>query len=682
MSLESLFNPRGVVVAGSMTPGRLGAELIKQILAGGYSGGLYATNPKGEGCGTVQGFVSAMQIGEPVDLAVIASPAPTVASVLTDCGRAGVQAAVVITSGFSEAGNQAGEEELRRVAQEHGMRIVGPNCAGMVNTACNLYPTLELRPPSGSVALVSQSGALGGAVLARAQEERLGISKFVSYGNGADLTQVDFLDYLRDDPLTRVVALYIESVNDGRAFLHALTACAERKPVVVIKAGRTRAGARATASHTGSLSGADAVYDAAIRQAGAIRARSVDEMMDLCTAFSSLPPMKGKRLLIVTNSGGPGVLAADLAEELGLDVSEPCAASKAGLGDFIPGHASLKNPVDLTVEGTREGFCRTLQGLLPEYDAALAMNVSTPYLDTLSLAEGVVAGATEGGKPVTANFLPTQLVGDAVNRLKHGGVPNFPSGERAVAALAALAGDYARRQDAKRGMRAALASPQQPVESKPLPGTGPLLEPQAMAWLVENGLPVPAFQVAGTREQAAQAAQTLGFPVVMKIVSPEILHKSDVGGVVIGIRDENEARLAFDRICQAAEGRDYRGVVIYPMISGGVEVLVGLSRDAQFGPIIAVGIGGIFIEVLRDISLRIAPVDAGSALEMVNELRGVALLRGARGRPPCDLQALARLIARVSELPFTYPELKELDLNPVFALAQGVVIGDVRIIRT
>jgi acetyltransferase len=519
-------------------------------------------------------------------------------------------------------------------------------------------------------------------VLARAQDEGLGISKFVSYGNGADLTQVDFLDYLRDDPLTRVVALYIESVSDGRAFLRALTACAERKPVVVIKAGRTGAGARATASHTGSLAGSDAVYEAAIRQAGAIRARSVDELMDLCTAFSSLPPMRGKRLLIVTNSGGPGVLAADLAEELGLDVSEPCAASKAWLGEFVPGHASLKNPVDLTVEGTREGFRRALQGLLPGYDAALAMNVSTPYLDTLGLAEGVIDGSAESGKPVVANFLPTQPVGEAVTRLKAGGVPDYASGERAVAALAALARDFARRQDPERGMWAVLAAQKKPAEPKPLPGTGPLLEPQAMAWLAENGLAVPGFQVAETGEQAAQAAQILGFPVVMKVVSPEILHKSDVGGVMVGIRDEDGARQAFKRIRQAAEGRDFRGVVIYPMVAGGVEVLVGVSRDAQFGPVVAVGVGGIFTEVLRDVSLRVAPVDTGTALEMINELRGAGLLRGARGRPPCDLQALAHLVAQVSELPFAYPELKELDLNPVFALEQGVVIGDVRVIRT
>ena len=336
--------------------------------------------------------------------------------------------------------------------------------------------------------------------------------------------------------------------------MDALAACCRAKPVVVIKAGRTGVGKRATASHTGSMAGSDAVYDAAIRQAGAIRVRSVDDLIDQCIAFSSLPPARGRRLLIVTNSGGPGVLAADQAEEAGLEVGEPSPAAQELLRQFLPAHCSLKNPIDLTVEGTREGFRRTFATLLDEYDLGLAMNVSTPYLDTLSLAQGIVEGAAGSGKPVAANFLPAQLAGEGAACLKAGGIPNFQSGERAASALAAMARyaafqAEARRRPAHRAVGGSLGE-----EPQPLPGSGQMLEPEAMAWLRENGIPVPPFRLATSPQEAAAACREVGFPAVMKVVSPQILHKSDVGGVVVGIRDEAAALAAFAALQQAAQG--------------------------------------------------------------------------------------------------------------------------------
>ena len=678
MTLSSLFYPRSVLVAGSMTPGKLGAELVKQIQVGGYRGSLYALNPKAAGLGSAEGVSSPADLPEPVDLAVIASPASTVAGVLASCGQAGIPYAIIITSGFSEAGNQAGEQELRRVARQYGIQFVGPNCAGMVNTGCELFPCLELRPPAGSVGFISQSGALGGAVLARAQEEGLGISKFVSYGNGAGLGPADFLAFLAEDAQTRVVGLYIESVPDGRAFMAALETCSRAKPVIVIKAGRTSAGSRATASHTGALAGTDAVYDAAIRQAGALRVRSVDEMLDLCAAFASAPLPGGPRLLIVTNSGGPAVLAADLAEEMGLQVAEPAQGAQARLkSSGLAGHASARNPVDLTVEGTREGFYHSFKALLPDYDAALAINVGTPYLDSLALAQGVVEGSAGLGKPVLASFVPSQLTAEAVNLLKARGIPNYPSGERAVAALAGML-SY---RTAREAWRQPQAVPPVDLVDEAVPLPEEALEPQAMAWLHAHGLPTPALRTAQDTDQAAQAANELGFPVVMKVVSPEILHKSEHGGVVLGIRSAEEARQAFERIHGLSGGKDFRGVVIYPQVNGAQEVLIGLSRDAQFGPVVAFGLGGIYTEIWRDVALRVAPVDQSTAMRMILELRSAPLLQGARGQPACDLQALAEMIARVSWLPLKYPDLDELDLNPVFALPAGALVGDVRIIR-
>src|SRR5271157_1900475 len=676
MDLNRFFYPRSVAIIGSMSPGKLGARLADQILDGGYSGNLAAVNPKAEGSAGIRGYDSTAAIPQTPDLALIVSPAATVATMLDDCGKAGIHAAVIITSGFSEAGNSTGEQEIVQVARKYSIRFIGPNCAGIASAGFDFYPTLELRAPAGGVGLISQSGALGGVVLGCAQQRKLGISKFISYGNGSDLNQVDFLRYLAEDGETKVVALYIESVNDGRAFMEALFECASRKPVLVIKAGRTSVGRRATASHTGSMAGSDAVYDAAIQASGAIRVRSVEALMDLCEGFSQTPPVRGKRLLIVTNSGGPGVLAADLAEELGFNVSEPGAELQVQLRAFLPGYCSLKNPVDLTVEGTEEGYRKTLQTLLKDYDAAVAINVGTCYLDNLALSRGVVAGACESDKPVMASFVPEQLMAESIAFMKQNGVIDFPSGERAVSVLAEMA-HYENYRSLFYKKK-----PLQPVlEKRALPGDGFMLEPQAMTWLKENGIPVPEFYVASSANEAVQACERLGYPVVMKVVSPDILHKSDVGGVVVGIYDAQSARYAFEKIRQSAQGKVFCGAIIYPMIQQAQEVLLGLSTDPQFGAVVAFGLGGIYTEIWRDIVLRVAPVDVDEAMEMIQQIKAIKLLTGVRGSSPCDLQALAQTLSNFSRLPFLYPEIGEVDLNPVFLLPKGLVVGDVRVIK-
>ncbi len=683
MTLENLFTPRSLAVVGSASPGKLGAVLIRAVLDGGFAGPVYAVNPKSQGVDSVPGYPSIEAIGQPVDLAVIASPAGSVVDVLEDCGKAGTRAAVVITSGFGETGNHAGEAALLETARRHGIRMVGPNCAGIANTHHRLFPTLEWHPPQGEVALVTQSGALGGVVLAWAAEQGLGISKFISYGNGADLGQEELLHYLSGDPQTRVVALYIESVRNGRSFMEALSACAAQKPVVVIKAGRTDAGRRATASHTGSMAGSDAVYEAAIRECGAVRARSVEEMLDLCRAFTTTCLPRGRRVAVVTNSGGPGVLAADQAAELGLEVPEPSLALKERLREFLSANCSLRNPIDLTVEGTPDGFRKALAAMLEEeYDAAIAINVATPYLDSVGLARGVAGGTAASGKPCLASFLPPQLSREPEQLLKQSGIPNYASGERAAAALAHLAAySEAQRQPAA-------VSPGKYRESAPAEradrlfgGRRALLEPEAMEWLKSEGIPVPPFALAASPEEAAQAAARIGFPVVMKVVSPDILHKSDQGGVILNIRGEKAARAAFEKIRAAAAGKDFRGAILYPMVKAGREVLVGMTGDPQFGPVVAFGLGGIYTEIWRDVALRVAPVTAAEAHEMIRSLRSFPLLAGARGGRRSDLDALAEMLARFSQLPLEFPEVGEIDLNPVFVFEKGLAVGDARVIR-
>jgi acetate---CoA ligase (ADP-forming) len=685
MSIQNLFYPRGVAVIGSTSEGKLGWELIRQMLDGGYHD-IYAVNPKAQGAFSAPGYPSVVEIERPVDMAVIASPPATVPGVLADCGQAGVGAAAIITAGFSEIGNDAGEAEIQRVARQYGIRFVGPNCAGLVNTALNLYPTLETHPPAGGVAFVAQSGAVGGVVTAWAKAFGLGVSKFVSYGNRADLNEIDFLHYLADDDETEVVGLYIESASGGRPFMEAVQACTACKPVIVIKAGRTQSGQRATLSHTGSLAGADAVYDAALKQCGAIRVHTIEELFDLAKGFVHAPHMRGRKVGIVTNSGGPGVLAADRAEEVGLDVAKPSPATREKLAAFLPPYCALKNPIDLTVEGNEDGYRKTLLAIAGEYDAVLALNIAPPYLDSVPLARGICDAAEQTETPIVAAFLPRAVVADAIDYLEAHGMANFATGERAVSALARMAdyGESAKGNIATTVARLRIKSIQRRFSEGKAGEVSeerlPTLEPEAMAWLRENGIPTPPFRFAAASEEAVQGCREIGYPVVMKVVSPQILHKSDVGGVIVGIRDDQQARAAFEKIEAAARGRDFRGVVIYPLIRDAQEVLLGLSRDPQFGPVVAFGLGGIYTEVWRDVALRVAPIDRAEAWRMIREIKSFPLLQGVRGQPPRDLDALVDVLVKFSQLPFRYPQIGEVDLNPVFLLADGLVVGDVRVI--
>ena len=673
----SLFEPRSVAVYGSVSPGKIGRVLIDQLIEGGYAE-VVAVNPKGLGTHDVSAVGSLGELPEsnsPVALAIVASPAATVPDVIEDAGRAGVKVAVIITAGFAEIGNDARESEILDIARKHGMRVVGPNCAGVVNTKWDLFPTLETRPPTGDVAFVSQSGALGGAVLSWAEQQGVGFSKFASYGNACDLTEIDFLDALREDDESRVVCLYIETVSDGRAFLRSATALAAAKPLIVIKSGRSESGGRATLSHTGSMAGSDAVYEAALRQCGAIRARGIEEMFDLCRGFVTLPPMRGGRLAIVTNSGGPGVLAADFAEAEGLEVALPSPSLRERLAEKLPPFCSFGNPFDLTVQADGAAYRDTLTEVLSEYDAAVAINVNVPYLDAAPLAEGVVEAARRMDKPIVASFLAGQPAAAALPVLEVGGLPNFATPERCVHALAKLAA-WTSRKDAQSASSLGFSHP-----AGKLPWGGNPTEPEVMDWLEAAGIPVIPRAVAATADEAIGAARRFDRPVAMKLVASGILHKTEVGGVRLGLETEADLRSAFDALQAAGAGHGFRGVLVAPMVEDAVEILVGLTTDPQFGPVIAVGLGGIYTETLEDISLRVAPIDPRQAERMLRELRGARIVDGFRGQAPRDVGALVDLVAAVSELPFRFEGIRELDLNPVFVLEEGVRVGDARLIR-
>ncbi len=673
MGFKELFYPESIAIFGSVTPGKLGVTFIEQLLRNGYKN-IYAVNPKGASYKTVKGYTGLEQVPQKIDLAMIVSPAATVVSNLEACGKAGIKDVIIISSGFSEAGNLNGEKAVAETAAKYGIRFIGPNCAGLLNTHWNCAATFEAYPPKGSCAIVSQSGAIGGAITYLAQKENLGISKFVSYGNGADLNQVDFLRYLKDDGETTVVAVYIENIKNGREFMAALKELTAVKPVIALKSGRSTAGQRAALSHTGAMAGSDKVYDAAFEECGVIRVDSIDELVDVCKAFQTLPLIKGNKIGIVTNSGGPGVLTTDLAEKLGMDVSEPSPVLKEELRAFLPDFASVRNPVDLTVQGTAENYQKAIEIMLKEYDACIPIFYGTPFIDTLPIAEGYVNAFQNSGKPVAGALESGLYAEESDQLLADKGLPNFNSVERAIKTLYYMY-RYRLYKDG-----AASNEPVNIPSASAAPVELPVLEPQAVGILEENGIPVPPHAFISSRQELDSACRKVDYPLVIKVVSPEIIHKSDFGGVKVNLRSLTEAEEAFDSIRRNAEGYDFRGVMVYPMISGGQEVILGLTRDVTFGPVVAFGLGGIFTELLQDVTLHTAPVSVGEAREMIRKIKGYPMLKGLRGQKPVDFDSLAELIASFSLLPFKYPNLKEADLNPVFAMEKGALAGDIRLV--
>ncbi|MFO7849421.1 MAG: CoA-binding protein, partial [Spirochaetia bacterium] len=443
--LDHLFYPRSIAVIGSVKRGRIGNQIITQLSEGGFSGSLWAVNPSSEspeGFNQVQSASSIENIDEDIDCAVICAPASQVHGIVEMCGKKEVPAAVIITSGFSEVGNTEEEERLTRTAEKYGTGLIGPNCAGIMNSHAAVFASIEVRALPGSVAFATQSGAVGGAVLAMAESRGIGFSKFISYGNCADLGEIQLLEYLEQDEETAAIALYIESLQEGRRFMETARRIGRKKPLILIKAGRTGSGARAAGSHTGSFAGSDEVFNAMVSQTGALRVEGIEEMLDLAEGYSKFPPAAGRRTAIVTNSGGPGILTADKAEEYGLDIAEPSSETKEHLRGFLPAHSSVSNPIDLTVEGSDEDFRKTIEGLLSrDYDGVIAINVATPFLDSSGLAEGIAAAANKFRKPVGAVFMAGRIVESGQHVLDRERVASFPTGERAARVISRLA-DY------------------------------------------------------------------------------------------------------------------------------------------------------------------------------------------------------------------------------------------------
>lgn len=682
-TFDRLFNPKTIAVFGSVKKDKIGHQLVSQLTEGKFPGTIFAVNPKAEspeGFAAIPGFANLTQAPSPPELALIAVPAQFVDSVIQSCGQGSVPFAVVFTSGFSEIGNSDEEAELKETADRYGVRLIGPNCAGIMDTHAGMYSSIEVRALPGKTAFITQSGAVGGAVLALAKLRGIGFSKFVSYGNRADIGEVELLDYLESDPQTDVIALYLESLQNGREFMRAVSRVSRRKPVLIIKAGRSVSGLRAASSHTGSLAGSDEIFAAMIRQTGALRVPGMEEMLDLCDGLTSLPRLKGDRLAIVTNSGGPGILTSDRAEELGLSVKESPSGLRKELETFLPSYCAVANPIDLTVEGTREGYRRTLQAVLDsEYDGAIAINVATPFLDSTALAEGILEAASsqKEPKPLAAVFMAGEIVEEGIERLKRGGIPVFPTGERAAFVLSKMH-EYTTRSVTAESAHDQAAGGELAPQSFPI--EAPILEPEALSFLQEQGFPFPAHSYITDADQIPETLRNLGFPLVMKVVSPQILHKSDVGGVLLNLRDEQQVQQVFSDMARRFCSQGFQGVMLYRQVMEGLEIIAGIKQDPTFGPVVLVGAGGVLTELVRDSAVRIAPFGREEAEDMLSELKITTILAGYRGSTALDRKALADLLVRLSDLAVRYPAIQELDFNPIFLHQQGLLIGDVRII--
>jgi acetyl coenzyme A synthetase (ADP forming)-like protein len=687
--LAPFFEPRTIAVIGaSRDPSKVGGSVIANLRSAGFEGRVIPVNPAASEVQGLPAVASVLDIDGAIDLAVLAVPAPAVLPALEACAVKHVPGAVVISAGFRES-DDAGrvrEAELRAWLAGRSLRILGPNCLGWIRPSRRLNLTFAPgMPASGPIAFISHSGAIAVGILDWARDRRMGFSLFASLGNQADLSETDLLQAVAADPESRVIVAYLEGVADGRRFFEALRAAVALKPVVLLKAGRSAEGARAVSSHTGALAGSDAAFDAAVSQAGAVRVRTIEELFDLARALGSQPLPRGRRLLAVTNGGGLGIVATDAARGAGLEMPPTPGRERQRLRAVLPPAASVGNPIDLVGDADAARFSRALHALrgVAGIDALLILLTAQAATDSVGVARAII-GATRGWDLcVAAALVGGPRVSPGAAALEEAGIPCFPFPERAVAALSGMATLADRRR----------SRPEAPPPRAPGDAIAALEELRAdgAAWLgmaelapvLERcGIPAAPGALAATAEDAAQAAARLGFPVAVKIVSPDITHKSDVGGVRLGLSSAADVVNAVEAMLARARAElpraAVRGVLVQQMVRDGRELLLGALRDPQFGPLVMVGFGGLYVEVLRDTAARLAPVSPGEALGMLDELRMAKLLAGARGEPPVDRSTLADVISRFARLVADCEALVEIEINPLIAGPGGAIAVDAR----
>lgn len=691
--LQRVFAPRSVAVVGASRHLRaVGRMVLDNLLAGGFEGAIYPVNPNADEISGLECYPDIVTLPEAPDLCVIAVPAASVESVVRQCGDRGVAAAIIISAGFKETGPAGAELERSVVAAARAsrMRIVGPNCLGViVPAACLNASFAPAMPAPGNVAFVSQSGALGTAFLDHATSEGLGLSHFVSLGNKADVDETDLFHAWAADPAVGVVAAYLEAVRDGRRFIEAAREVSEAKPLVVLKAGLSDAGARAVSSHTGSLAGSRHVYRAALRKAGAIQAESVQELFDVTRALATQPRPRPGGVCIITNAGGPAIVATDAAEQAGLPLASLGEETTTRLRDVLPAAASVYNPVDVLGDAGPERYAVALDAVArdPAVGSVLAILTPQAMTDAAGVAAAVADLAAASGLTTVASFMGGCRVAEGVKVLRDAGVPDYPFPERAIRVLDLMRFESPHRSDLRRDRSVEVdkRSVRAAIDHAREAGRRFITELSASRVAAAYGITIPQGGVASDLFEALSLAEQAGYPVVVKVASPDILHKSDLGGIVTDVHDADALRLAYERVLSNTRTRmpDARiwGVTVQKQVDGGIETIVGVSKDPAFGHVLMFGLGGIFVEVLHDVSFRLCPVTRGEARDMVTGVRSYPLLSGVRGRPPADVDAIVDTIVSVSALVADFPEIDELDINPLIVLprGEGAAAADVRI---
>ncbi len=685
MKLDSIFRPKSVAVIGaSSTQGKVGYVLANNLLKSGYEGPVYFVNVRGGEILGKQSYKTVLDIPGEVDLAVVSIPSKFVIKTVEQCGEKGVKAMIIISAGFKEIGGEGVELEKKLVetAEKYGIRIQGPNCLGAINTHMSLDLSFaSTLPKKGSIGFITQSGALGTAILDWIIAEEIGFGSIISLGNKADLDEIDFIEAMAENPDIKVILLYLESIERGRKFLEVASEVVKKKPIMVVKGGTSSAGAKAAGSHTGALVGSFMAYQKAFDKAGVILSESMEDLFNYAVAFTeqSLPEDEG--IAIVTNAGGPGILSTDLIESLGLKMASLSEETVKSLKEQLPAAASTGNPVDILGDALPDRYALSLKESLKDPNVHSVVVLLTPQAmtDSLTTAKHIVEISKNQYKPVITVFMGGNWVDNATEYLKDNGVPCFNFPEKGIKTLNALY-KYSRHLKLPE-----LTPPDYPnidrdavrklFDDAKADGRNVLFPHEAMQVAQAYGIPTPASGLATSADDAVELAEGMGFPVVMKIVSPEIMHKTDIGGVELNLTNSNMVRIAFDEIMRKSRKAQplakIYGISVDKMVPKGREMIIGMSRDPQFGPMVMFGLGGIYVNYLKDVAFRLAPMNEREAQQMMEETKSYSLLEGVRGETPGDIEKLREAILRIGHLVWDFPELQDLDINPIFVYDEG-----------
>lgn len=700
-NLHRLFYPESVAVVGTnKVKGTVPYDILENILKAELNGIVYPVNPKHHQIASIRTYKYVIDIPDPVDLGIIVFPSSVCHMALEQCGQKGIKSVVIISAGFREVGEAGAERErkLVEIAKKYGMSFIGPNCLGVINTdpASNLNASFAREmPQEGNIAFLSQSGALCTAVLDYARAKHIGFSKFISFGNKADISEMDLLKYLKDDERTKVILMYLEEVTNGSALMETAREVINQsgKPILVVKSGRTEAGASAASSHTGSLAGSDEVCDAAFKQAGIIRCNNIEEMFNKAIAFAYQPPPESNRIAIITNAGGPGVLTADAASHNGLDLAVLSQETTALFKKHLPATANIKNPVDVIGDAKADRYRIALEGAFkdPSVDAVFVILTPQSMTNIENIATEITLVADEFDKPVYASFMGEYDVADGIDILQKHKIPHYILPESMCVALSTVI-TFHKEQKNKNiptiqkfediNKQAVSSIIEDAIER----GISFITEDKALEILKAYGIPGPEYIIARSVEDAIKAFHQMKSDVVLKIVSPDIIHKFDSGGVMTGLSSEQDVAESYDKIIHNVKKNNpdarIEGILVSRMITDSLETVIGLKKDDAFGPVIMFGLGGIFVEILKDVAFRVCPLDADEANKLIHSVQASKILEGVRGQKPRDVKALQDAILRLSNLALDHPRIAELDINPLMVLedGKGCLAADARIL--